>query len=144
MHVENYQLLGFPQLYVPGEVSARPGDKLRVKHDLYDHVGTLGYDGLIYAASFKFRRVTKATFVQFSGGKQILNEGHVGPLPVSEVINRYEAMIDNPYDLLFSNCEHTDNWARGFGWNSEQVNNVIVGAAIGAVIGFVALALARR
>ena len=123
---------------------AHPGDKLRARHDFYDHVGTLGYDGLIYAGSSKFGRVTKTTFEQFSGGKEVINEGQVGPLSVDEVITRYEAVLNKPYDLAFSNCEHTDNWARGLGWYSEQVSNVVAAALVGALAGLAIVAVSRR
>ena len=117
----------------------QPGDKLRAKHDLYDHIGTMGYNGLIYAGSRKFGRVSLVTLEQFRGGKALFNEGHVGPLSVHQIIARYQALLDRKYDLIFSNCEHTDNWARGLGWQSEQVDKVLLGILAGITIGALAL-----
>ena len=130
--------------FLMDELGLCAGDKLRARHELYDHVGTVGYDGLIYAASFKFGKVTKTSFEQFSGGKTVTNEGHVGPLSVEEVINRYESILNNPYGLINSNCEHTDNWARGLGWKSEQVKNVALAACVAVLMGATLANFVRR
>ncbi len=108
--------------YLPTKARFRPGDRLRVKRDGYDHIGTYGYDGLVYAASRKFRGVSKVTLEQFSGGREILNDEQVGPLLCRQIIANYEALLGRPYNLLSANCEHYDNWARGLGWKSEQVD----------------------
>lgn len=140
----NHQIPLFVTPSISNRLGIRPGDKLRAQHELYDHVGTAGYDGFIYAASFKFGKVTKTSLEHFSGGKAVINEGHIGPLSVGEVISRYEAVLNNPYDLLFSNCEHTDNWARGLGWSSEQVGNAVVGSLAGILLGLSLVAVVRR
>lgn len=123
---------------------AQPGDKLRVKHDLYDHVGTMGYDGLIFAGSRKSGKVTAVAPEVFSAGKQILNEGHIGHKTAFEVIATYQALMNKSYCVVSSNCEHTDNYARGLGWKSEQVENALYGIGTGILIGAAIYSVTRK
>lgn len=123
---------------------AEPGDKLRVKHDLYDHVGTMGYNGLIYAGSRKSGKVTAVTPDVFSAGKMIINEGFVGNRTTAEVIQTYEALMEKEYCVISSNCEHTDNYARGLGWRSEQVQNAIYSIGAGLLLGAVIVTALRK
>jgi len=123
---------------------AQPGDKLRVVREFYDHVGTMGYDGLIYAGSAKYGRVCKVTPEQFSDGFPIVNQGRVGPRSTEEIIDIYEMLLDNPYGLVFSNCEHTDNYARGLGWKSEQVDDILFYAGVGVAAALIIVAISKR
>ncbi len=111
-------LSAFP--YLPPKPLGQPGDRLRVKFLGFDHIGTLAHDGRIYAASRKSGKVSIVTPEQFSGGREILNDGQIGSC--SKVFANYKAVLGEPYDLLSANCEHYDNWARGLGWKSEQAD----------------------
>ena len=109
---------------------AMPGDRLRVKHWWGEHVGTMGYGGIIYANSLRYGKICKVTPLEFSDGKHIVNDGLIGHFPSQSVILRWESLMGRPYDLLSFNCEHSDNLVRGFGAKSNQVRDLVIGFAI--------------
>ena len=114
----------------PQKLNAMPGDRLRVKHWWGEHVGTMGYGGIIYANSLRYGKICKVTPLEFSDGKHIVNDGLIGHFPSQSVILRWESLMGRPYDLFSFNCEHSDNLVRGFGAKSNQVRNLVIGFAI--------------
>ena len=102
--------------------SFRPGDRVRVRHRFFDHVGTVADDGWIWANSARHGRVCKVPPSDFSGGKPILNDGP-GPRHPRAALREIEAREGEPYSLLFNNCEHLVQSAHGLGHRSPQLRD---------------------
>ena len=109
--------------------SFRPGDRVRVRCGLYDHVGTVAEDGYIWANSFRQGGVRKVSPAEFSRGRPILNDGP-GPRHPRAVLREFEARSGEGYHPVFNNCEHVNNSAHGMGHSSPQVRGAIKSAAI--------------
>jgi len=109
--------------------SFRPGDRVRVRCGLYDHVGTVAEDGHIWANSFKQGGMKKVSPEQFSGGRRILNEGP-GPRHPRATLAELERRAGERYCLVTNNCEHVTNSAHGLGHRSPQIRGVVKSAVI--------------
>ena len=109
--------------------SFRPGDRVRVRCGLYDHVGTVAEDGWIWANSFRQGGVRKVSPGDFSGGRSILNDGP-GPRHPRAVLREWEARAGESYHPLFNNCEHVNNAAHGIGHQSPQVRGLVKSAVV--------------
>jgi len=108
----------------------RPGDRLRVKHFWGDHVGTLNWDGRVWAASRKFWGVRLVTLEEFKGGAEIQNEGNLGNCSRADILNHYTNLESDGYCVFTKNCEHIDNHVRGLGYKSPQiVTALLIGTA---------------
>ena len=107
----------------------RPGDRVRVRCGLYDHVGTVADDGWIWANSFKQGGMTKVSPQDFSGGRPIVNDGP-GPRHPRAALAELEARAGERYCLVTNNCEHVTNSAHGLGHHSPQVRGALKSAAI--------------
>lgn len=107
----------------------RPGDRVRVRIGIYDHVGTVAEDGWIWANSFRQGGVRKVSPRAFAGGRPILNDGP-GPRHARAALAEFEAREGEPYDLLRNNCEHVQNGVHGLGHYSPQMRGVVKSAAI--------------
>ena len=127
----NY-ITGLHDVFVNGVRIGRAGDKLAAHHPLYDHVGALNYDGRVWACSNKFNGVRLVTLEQFAGGKKISNLGFVGNHSRDQVLANYEALAGNGYNLLSKNCEHIDNFVRGLGYYSRQLQ--VAGIALAGLL----------
>ena len=104
----------------------RYGDRVRTDRGLYSHVGTVDFDGRIWANSAKFGGVTKVTPWEFSEGREIHNDGQVGIYHPSQVMDRFRRIAGTPYDLVRFNCEHANNWAHGLMPKSSQIEGAIM------------------
>jgi len=122
-----------------GRPVGRAGDRLRARHFWGDHVGTLNYDGRVWAASNRFKGIRLVSLADFCGGKSIINEGCVGNKNRTEILNSYAALESDGYCVLSKNCEHIDNFVRGVGYKSPQIFTVGLIAA-----GAIFLAAAKR
>ena len=109
----------------------RPGDRVRVRLGLYDHVGTVADDGQIWAASRRFGTLCKVSPRAFSGGRPILNDGP-GRRDPSLAVRDLERRAGERYSLLFNNCEHVTNRAHGLGNRSPQMDSAPSGLAVKA------------
>ena len=109
--------------------SFRPGDRVRVRHALFDHVGTVAEGGWIWANSARFGGVRKVSPADFSAGKPILNDGP-GPRHPRAALREIEAREGEPYHVLFNNCEHLNTSAHGLGRSSPQLRDGVRAAAV--------------
>ena len=100
----------------------RPADRLRVKHWWGDHVGSLNWDGRVWAASRAYRGIRLVNLNAFTGGGSLINEGHIGINSRSRVLESYAALESEGYCVLTKNCEHIDNFVRGLGYRSPQID----------------------
>ena len=107
---------------------AHAGDRLVANHAFYNHIGTVNYDGRVWACSRKFNGVRLVKYTDFAGGMKVSNHGKIGNLPPHVVLANYAALQGDGYDVLSKNCEQIDNYVRGLGYSSKQV--LIAGAAI--------------
>ena len=121
-----------------------PGDKLRARHPLFDHVGTLNWDGRVWAASNRFQGIRLVSLEDFLGAGELINEGHIGPRSRTDVLRCYEEIASDGYCVLSKNCEHIDNHARGLGYCSPQMDDVLKVAAVTALSLLLIAAIARR
>jgi len=103
-----------------------PGDSLRTACGLYDHVGTVGRNGMVLASSRKFGALCEVTPYEFSGGRMIFNDGFKAQRSREQVLQHLEARLGQKYCLISANCEHQNNQALGFGYISPQLNTVLV------------------
>ena len=107
----------------------RAGDRLRAKHFWGDHVGTLNWDGRVWAASRKFRGIRLVTLEEFRGGADLINEGNLGQYSRADILIHYANLESDGYCLFTKNCEHIDNHIRGLGYKSPQMGKaLLVGA----------------
>jgi len=118
----------------------RPGDRLRADHWWGQHVGTLNWDGRVWAASKKFNGIRLVNFDAFSDGKPVTNEGNVGTNSRTEVLENYAALESDGYCVFTKNCEHIDNFVRGLRYKSPQVATALFVAATACLV----IASARR
>ena len=125
-----------------GIVVARAGDRLVAHHGLYDHIGTLNYDGRVWACSRKYNGVRLVNYTDFAGGMKVSNHGNVGNLPPHTVLANYAALQGNGYSVFSKNCEQIDNYVRGLGYSSKQV--LVAGVALLSVSLIVASAYNAR
>jgi len=122
-----------------GNFLGRAGDRLAAHHIWGDHLGTLNYDGRVWACSYRFKGIRLVSFEDFSGGKAVTNLGHVGNLSRKEVLDNYSKLAGKNYDILVRNCEHIDNYVRGLGYTSPQIARAAL-----LVASLVLIAAARR
>ena len=104
----------------------RAGDRLRAKHLWGDHIGTLNWDGRVWAASKKFNGIRLVCLRDFLGGAPLENEGHIGHLSRQQVLASYAALESEGYCVWTKNCEHIDNYVRGLGYTSPQIKTALL------------------
>ena len=134
-----YYTTGLHDVSHDGKRIGIAGDKLAAHHLWGDHVGTLNYDGRVWACSNKFNGVRLVTLEEFAGGKKVSNLGFVGTHSREQVLANYEALAGNGYNLISKNCEHIDNFVRGLGYYSRQLQ--VAGIALA---GLFLVAAAKR
>lgn len=117
----NFYTTELSDIFLNGHCIGKAGDKLAAHHLWGDHVGTLNYDGRVWACSNKFDGVRLVTLQDFSDGKKVSNLGFVGNRSREQVLANYEALAGKGYDVLSKNCEHIDNFVRGLGYYSRQI-----------------------
>ena len=119
-----------------GRILARAGDRLAAHHPIYDHIGTVNFDGRIWACSRKFDGVRLVNYEDFAGGQRVSNQGNVGNLSPLTVLQNYFELQGDGYDVVTKNCEHIDNYARGLGYRSKQLVGAGVVAATCLILAF--------
>ena len=117
-----------------GEVIGRAGDRVVAHHPLFDHPGTINYDGRVWACSWKFNGIRLVSFEDFSGGQPVTNQGNIGNKSREEILNHYRMIEGDGYGLLTKNCEHIDNHVRGLGYSSPQVALALTALFAGAML----------
>lgn len=119
----------YPTLYnAAGHAIGRAGDRLVSDHFVYYHKGTLNWDGRVWACSRKFNGIRLVSFEDFAGDQPVTNHGNIGLKSREKILSHYSMLESDGYNLLSKNCGHVDNYVRGLGYKSEQVNFVL-GAA---------------
>ena len=96
----NYNTTELNEVLHNGVYVGKAGDKLAAHHPYYNHVGTLNYDGRVWACSNKFNGVRLVTLEEFAGGKKVSNLGFVGNRSRDQVLANYEALSGNGYNCL--------------------------------------------
>ena len=110
------------------------GDRVRTNCGLFDHVGTVSRRGAVFAASVKHGHLCEVSPHEFSGGRPITNEGHLGLRSRGQVLTFLEQRQGAPYCLLGQNCEHVNNEAHGLGRRSPQLAIAAVMIALGIAV----------
>lgn len=118
-----------------GQVIGIAGDRLEAHHIWGRHVGTLNWDGRVWACSKKYNGVRLVSFEAFSGGKAVTNLGNIGRVSREDILAHYALLDSDGYGELDKNCEHIDNYVRGLGYKSPQIENALL-------VGFGSLLLA--
>ncbi|PTY38566.1 hypothetical protein BGP77_11505 [Saccharospirillum sp. MSK14-1] len=110
------------------------GTTLRIDLGAFSHYGIADGNGAVIHNSKKRLKITRESYDEFSGGREILSSNITGSKPETAVLMA-ERYIGMPYDLFASNCEHFVRLVHGLEKESVQIQKyllVLLGAGIAA------------
>lgn len=121
--------------FIPGAII-----EVTLDHPLigeYRHFGiVVDWDQNVINASKENDKVVCQSLEEFSGGREVVENTTIpknGSLRWRAISNARQ-LLDKPYRLIFSNCEHFVRHVYGLPAESPQVENKVLGAAEFALI----------
>jgi len=104
----------------------KDGTVISVPKGLIEHYGiytTHPYWGFstVISNSGKHGKVVEESLQEFSGNKTIKINGYPGNLPPNKVVQNARSLLNRPYNVFTSNCEHFVRKVHGEDESSPQL-----------------------